>query len=105
MGENQDLSTESSAAKQADLKQYKKVFSGLGFRFLLGTIAIYAVQILVINLVAKFAPAWLLNQDIAFSVTMLPMYLIGMPIMISLIRRVPETVPEKHNMKSWHFYM
>lgn len=105
MGENQDLSTESSAAKQADLKQHKKVFSGLGFRFLLGTIAIYAVQILVINLVAKFIPAWLSNQDIAFSVTMLPMYLIGMPIMILLIRRAPETVPEKHNMKPRHFIL
>lgn len=105
MGESGNLSAESGAAEQVDLEKHKKVFSSLGFRFLLGTIAIYGVQILVINLVARFAPMWLMNRDIAFSVGMLPMYLIGMPIMILLIRKLPASVPEKHSMKPWHFVL
>lgn len=103
MGENQYINMNDGVDGQEDLKKHKRLFSQLGFRFILGTLAIYATQILVINLVSMFVPAWLENGDIAFTVGILPMYLIGMPIMILLLRGIPATLPEKHPMKPGRF--
>ena len=53
-------------------KSMKKSFSGLGWRFLIGTLIIYAVQIAVVGVVGMVKPEWLENttinliQDIMF---------------------------------------
>lgn len=36
-------------------------------------------------------------------IAMLPMYVIGMPALIVLLKKIPEQVPEKHSMKKSHF--
>ena len=42
-----------------DEKSMKKNFSGLGLRFLIGTLIIYAVQIAVVGVVGMVKPEWL----------------------------------------------
>ena len=78
----------------------KKYFSKLGLMYFLGTICVYAAQILVIMIVQAVAPQLMENYDMSVIVSMLPMYLIGYPIMIALIRRIPvdQAMPEKKKM-------
>ena len=47
-----------------DEKSMKKSFSGLGLRFLIGTLIIYAVQIAVAGVVGMLKPEWLDNATI-----------------------------------------
>lgn len=87
------------------MKETRKHFSRLALMFLAGTIIIYAVQLLVSNLVNLLRPEWLENPDISLTVSMVPMYLIGMPLLILLVRRIPATVIEHRSMKLWQFLL
>ncbi len=88
-----------------EMKETRKHFSRLALMFLAGTIIIYAVQLLVSNLVNLLRPEWLENPDISLTVSMVPMYLIGMPLLILLVRRIPATVIEHRSMKLWQFLL
>lgn len=83
----------------------RKHFSKLGLMFFLGTVIIYAVQIGANKLVEWMKPEWLENPNISLAVAIVPLYLIGMPILIALVKRVPATAPEKHSMKAWQFLL
>ena len=61
------------------LKVTRKHFSKLGGMFVLGTVIIYAVQLIPAALVQIFRPEWLQDANVSLSLSMLPMYLIGMP--------------------------
>lgn len=69
-----------------DEKSMKKSFSGLGLRFLIGTLIIYAVQIAVVGVVGMVKPEWLENTTINLILAVLPLYLIGMPVLIALVK-------------------
>ncbi len=87
------------------MKEIRKHFSKLGLMFFLGTLIIFAVQMGVIYLVEMFKPEWLMNGDISLTVSMVPMYLIGMPLMILLVKRVAAVTLEKRSMKAWQFLL
>ena len=59
-----------------DEKSMKKSFSGLGLRFLIGTLIIYAVQIAVAGVVGMLKPEWLDNATITLILSVMPLYLI-----------------------------
>lgn len=88
-----------------EMKETRNHFSRLALMFLAGTIIIYAVQLLVSNLVNLLRPEWLENPDISLTVSVVPMYLIGMPLLILLVRRIPATVIEHRSMKLWQFLL
>lgn len=95
-----------AAAVQAPenvLKSAKKQFSKLGLMFFLGTIVIFAAQFGVMAIVQAFVPAWLDDPNISLMLSIVPMYLIGMPILILLVKRLPAQTPEQHSMKAGHF--
>lgn len=82
----------------------KKHFSKLGLMYFVGTIVIYALQYGVIGIVEAVAPHLLENSDISLLISMLPMYLIGYPIMIACIKKVPaeqETEKKKMSVGQW----
>lgn len=89
----------------ADLKAARKHFSSLGLHFFLGMIVIYAVQLLPAMIVGYVRPEWLYNPNISISLSMIPLYLVGMPALIALVRRVPAEHPERHRMKAGHFVL
>ncbi len=78
----------------------KKYFSKLGLMYFLGAIIIYVVQLVGIGIGNAVAPMYMADGNIATMSYMLPMYLIGYPIMIALIKRVPvaEGAIEKKKM-------
>jgi len=87
----------------AELRSVRKHISKLGWMYVVGTIVIYAAQLIAMFLVEWFKPEWLENANIAMVVSMLPMYLIGMPILYLAVRTVPASVPKRHKMKAGHF--
>lgn len=87
------------------LKMARKHFSKLGGMFVLGTIIIYAVQLIPTTLVQIFRPEWLQNGNINLALSMIPMYLIGMPALIALVRTVPAEKVVKKKMKWWQFLL
>lgn len=81
----------------------KKHFSKLGLMFFLGTLIIYGVQY------GASAIAYLINPDLlsdtasSLLITMLPMYLIAIPLMALLIRTVPASHIEQKKMSAGHW--
>ena len=86
-------------------KSMKKIFSGLGFRFLIGTLFIYAVQMGVMAIVGAVKPEWLENMTISLILAVLPLYLIGMPVLIALVKRMPGEAPAKKSIKPGQFIL
>lgn len=97
--------TKEMEMKVDSLKPVRKHFSRMGLMFFLGTIAIYAVQLIVAWLVRALRPEWLMDDNISMALSMIPMYLVGMPILILLVKRVPAVKLEKHPMKPGHFIL
>lgn len=87
------------------LTSARKHFSKLGGAFILGTLAIYAVQILCVTVIRLLRPEWLEQGDIALMASTLPMYLVGMPILILLVKRIPREPVARHPMKAGQFVL
>ncbi len=82
----------------------KKHFSTLGLILFLGTLLIFGVQILSLFL-AEQIPAVAENKSLSFLATMLPMYIIGFPIIFLMLKKVPaQTGLEKKKMKPLHLF-
>lgn len=90
---------------EESLKVTKKHFSKLGGMFVLGTIVIYAVQLGTMALAGILRPEWAQDPDINLALSMVPMYLVGMPVLILLVKRVPAETVEKKKMKWWQFVL
>lgn len=87
------------------IKQSRRHFSKLGLAFFLGTLVIWGVQMASEALVEHFRPEWLESGDISLTVSMVGLYLIGMPVLILLARTVPGVQIEKKSMKVWQFLL
>lgn len=80
----------------------KKDFSKIGLMLLLGSLIILVVQI-VFDMIAQNVPAIAQNADLSFLFIMLPMYVIAMPIIFLMFKKVPVTMAgEKKPMKISH---
>ena len=77
------------AGEKETVRQGRKFFSRLGLMYFLGTLIIYGVQLGVALLLNIVEPEMLEDANFGLLATMLPMYLVGMPAMILLIRTVP----------------
>lgn len=89
---------------QADeLKAARKHFSKLGGGFLVGTIVIFVVQTLVLKIVEALAPGLTDDMNYYLLVSMLPMYLIGIPVLTLLVWKLPAQAPERRIMKPGQF--
>lgn len=88
-----------------EVKAARKHFSGLGGMYILGTIVIYVSQLIPISLIKILKPEWMEDGNISLIVSILPMYLIGMPVLIRLVRRIPEQTPQRHSIKPGSFIL
>ncbi len=87
------------------LKVTKKHFSKLGGMFILGTVIIYAVQLIPLMLIQLIKPEWVKDANISIVLSMLPLYVVGMPALIALVKTVPAETVEKRGMKWWQFLL
>lgn len=86
-----------------DLKQAKKVFSRLGWCYIAGTVAVYALQILVGIIIGAVRPEWLESMDGTLILSCLTTYGCGMPLIILLAGGMQKDRIERHKMKWWQF--
>lgn len=103
MEETRDSVLMEENGMEIDLKGVKKHFSKIGWMFVLGTIAIYAAQLIPLTIVQFLRPEWIADANMSILVSMLPMYLIGMPILILLVKGIPSEKPENHPIKAGQF--
>lgn len=85
------------------LKAARKHFSKLGGMYLLGTIVIIALQSAVSAVALLLSPRWLTNGNTALFLSMLPMYLVGMPVLILLVKTVPAERVERRRIRPGQF--
>ncbi len=85
------------------MNETRKVFSKIGLGYFIGTIVIYAAQMLVAKIVEMVKPELLENMDMNVLLSIAPMYLIGIPVLVALVKRVPATEIQQRKMKWWQF--
>lgn len=80
----------------------KKTFKALGLLLFFGTLLIFGVQYLFVEIFTKI-PTVANNGDLRFLITMLPMYAIAYPIIFLIAKKIPVTIEgEKKKMKPSH---
>lgn len=87
------------------LKQTRKHFSKLGLMFFLGTLLINIVQIIAVGIAGVIKPELLEDMASTLLITMLPMYIIAIPLMALMIHRVPAQQIEKKKMSFGHWIL
>lgn len=89
-----------------DTKLYRKDFSKLGFRMLIGAILIYGIQTAGQYAALAVNADWIGDVNIMLAAGMIPMYAIGYPITFLIMRAGGERrTIEKHKMKPWQFIL
>ncbi len=88
-----------------ELTKATKNFSGLGWAFVIGSAVIMLVQTVAVRLVGMWKPEWTQDPTMALIIAILPMYLIGMPALILLAKRIPADKVEQRKMKAGHFIL
>lgn len=86
-----------------EVRAARKHFSKLGIGFLVGTIVIFSVQLLALRIAKMAAPGITEDMNIYMLVSMLPMYLIGIPVLALLVWKLPSQSPERRTMKPGQF--
>lgn len=76
----------------------KKHFSRIGFAYVLGAAVIFAVQYVTVWTVQMFFPQIMTGYDAALVISSLSMYLLAMPFLAVIVRRIPGTTLQKHKM-------
>lgn len=80
----------------------KKLFSQIGLRLFIGTLIIFAVQ-LIFGAIASIIPAVASSGDLSVLFSMLPMYIIAFPIIFLMFKSIPVQISgEKKKMSAKH---
>jgi membrane protease YdiL (CAAX protease family) len=88
-----------------EYRLYKKDFSKIGFIYIIGTLAIYAVQFIASLIIDNVSPDLLSNVNAVLIFSMVLTYLVGMPLIYLLMKNMPAVQPQKHKMKPWQFIL
>ncbi len=80
------------------LKETKRHFSKLGLMLFLGALICFGVQYFTVFATRRLSPTLLANSDFSMILSMLPLYLLGMPIMAYLIKRLTPSEVTQHKM-------
>ena len=79
----------------------KKYFSRMGMTLFLGSLLIYAVQIIFLT-IAQNIPVIAKDVNLSFLMGMLPMYIIAFPLIFLMFKRIPaQPKGEKQKMNVW----
>lgn len=78
--------------------QAKKVFSRIGCCYFGGAVLIFAVQYLIAWIVHIIFPQVETSYDAALIISSMSMYLLSMPCLAAVVRRIPGTTLPRHKM-------
>lgn len=103
MEETRESVITDNEGREEGLKMSRKHFSKVGWMYVAGTILICIVQLVPLVLVEVLQPSWASNSNATMLVSMLPMYLIGMPVLMLLLKQIPAEHLEQRKMKTGQF--
>lgn len=84
----------------------KKHFSRLGWLYTAATLIIIALQTVVGAVLGAVNSEWLQNMDINLLFSMIPMYLVGFPLLSMMLKKdVPGEKIEKHKMTAGQYVL
>lgn len=87
-----------------DVKQERKTFNRIGLIFFAASLVILAVQNLTGFLLREYVSmAARQDMNLLMTLNVIAVYAIGMPIIILLLKTVPDRKPEKHKMSVGNF--
>ena len=81
----------------------KHTFSRLGWCYVAGTILLNVMHALMIPWVGRVRPEWLQNEDSRLLLSSAVVYVLALPLIYLLARKMPSAVPEKKSIKWWQF--
>ncbi len=81
-----------------DLKETKQRFSRLGLGVFAILLTTTALQLLLSALVRSRFPAWAESDLAMWLITFAPLYLVGVPLGLLILRTVPASPPEQHRL-------
>lgn len=91
---------------QPDKAGAKKTLSKIGLAYLLGTIIIYAVTFILRAVLSNVAPDILDNPNLSLALlSVVPMYLIGFPFIIFLMKKIPAVKIQGKALKVGEFLL
>lgn len=96
---------ESAPTQAEELKAARRHFSRIGLSYLIGTALFFGIQYLAIYLAGLLRPELLKNGNTYLLTYMLPTYLISMPALYLIVKRIPAKAPERRAMKPGHFVL
>lgn len=99
MAENGEVMQEES------LREAGKQFSKLGLLFFLGMFLTDLLQNGAGKLVKSINPEWLQDPNINMLIGISVQYLIGLPILILLVKRIPAAKLQQKSLKTGHFFL
>lgn len=88
-----------------NITENRKHFSKLGIFFLLGLLLTDALQLVVGEVLRNTHPEWLADPNINMLLANSIQYLIGMPFLIFLVKKIPGQSPQQKTMKTGHFFI
>lgn len=80
------------------VKEAKKLFSRVGFRLLIATVALFGICFGIQALIAWLKPEWFFDYTSSLLISLVPQYLIGMPAMVAILYSLPHKAPEKRKV-------
>lgn len=82
-----------------DAKHEKTIFSKLGFAYFLLVLITTLLQLGAAAVISAFWPEWAQSEWYIWTVSMLPLYLIAVPVCAMLLRRIPAQSWEGTSLK------
>lgn len=103
MEETNEIRMSNGMGETESLKSSRQHFSRLGLAFFGGTVVIHVSELIPALLLQYFKPELLENPNVALLSSVIPMYLVGMPVLIALTKLVPAEKVDKRGIRGGHF--
>lgn len=84
-------------------KKIRSYFSRIGMGLTLMLLCSVGIQMATAALVRKYAPAIIETDWFIWVLSLAPMYLVGLPFMLTFAKKIPQAAPQKHKMKLGHW--
>ena len=84
-------------------KKIRSYFSRIGMGLTLMLLSSVGIQLAASWLIKKYMPSLIESDWLIWVLSLVPMYIVGLPIMLVYAKKVPAAKPEKHKMKFGHW--
>ena len=86
-------------------QEARKQFSRIGLAFLVGSVVINVVHNLLSWVLKQWKPEWADNTNVSLLLSAISMYLIGMPLVVLMVKKMPTVAIPKRKMSIGKFLL